>query len=66
MWRDPIVEEVRGIRDSYAKKFNYDLDAIYHDLKELEAKSGRAFVLLPPKQVTPPHKKASGRRQKTA
>ena len=28
-WEDPIVEEVRQIRDAYAKQFNYDLDAIY-------------------------------------
>jgi hypothetical protein len=66
MWRDPIVEEVRAIRDSYAKKFNYNLDVIYHDLKKLETKSCRAFVLLPPKRVTPPHKKDSGRKQKMA
>lgn len=61
MWRDPIVEEVRAIRDSYAKKFNYDLDAIYHDLKELEAKSGRAFVLLPSKPIKPYEKKGAVR-----
>jgi len=66
MWRDSIVEEVRAMRDSYAKKFNYDLDAIYHDLKELETKSGRAFILLPPKRFTLPHKKDSGRKQKMA
>lgn len=32
-WEDPIVEEVRRIRDAYAKKFNYDLDAIFRDLR---------------------------------
>ena len=41
MWRDPIVEEVRAAREAYAKRFNYDLDAIYRDLKEQEKKSGR-------------------------
>jgi len=35
-WRDPIVEEVRRARDAYAKQFNYDLDAIYRDLKAKE------------------------------
>ena len=57
MWRDPIVEEVRAIRDSYAKKFNYDLDAIYRNLKELETKSGRAVVLFPSKPIAPYEKK---------
>ncbi len=36
MWKDPIVEETRRMKDEYASKFNYDLQAIYHDLKELE------------------------------
>ena len=34
MWEDPIVEEVRKIREEHAAKFKYDLDAIYRDLKE--------------------------------
>ena len=36
MWKDPIVEETRRMKDEYASKFNGDLQAIYHDLKELE------------------------------
>jgi hypothetical protein len=38
-WQDPIVEEVRRARDAYAKRFNYDLDAIYRDLKAKERQS---------------------------
>ena len=53
MWQDPIVEEVRAIRDAYAKQFNYDLEAIYRDLKEQEAKSNLAFVSLSPKHLAP-------------
>lgn len=41
---DPIVEEVRRIRDAYAARFNYDLDAIFEDIKEQEKKSGHQFV----------------------
>ncbi len=41
---DPIVEEVRRIRDAHAARFNYDLDAIFLDIKEQEKKSGRTFV----------------------
>lgn len=43
-WEDPIVEAVRKVRDAYARRFNYDLDAIYRDLKEKERKSGRPVV----------------------
>ncbi len=38
-WSDPIVEEVRRARDAYAARFNYDLRAIYRDLKERERQS---------------------------
>lgn len=51
MWTDPVVEEVRAIRDAYAKQFGYDLEAIYRDLKEQEAKSGWEAVSLPPKRI---------------
>lgn len=41
---DPIVEEVRRIRDAHAAKFNYDPDAIFRDIKEQEKRSGRKYV----------------------
>jgi hypothetical protein len=37
---DPIVDEVRRIRDAHAARFNYDLDAIFRDIKEREKESG--------------------------
>ncbi len=51
MWKDPIVEEVRIIRDEYARRFDYSLEAIYNDLKEQEAKSGLEFVSLPSRRI---------------
>jgi len=41
---DPIVDEVRRVRDAHAARFNYDLDAIFKDIKEREKKSGLKFV----------------------
>jgi hypothetical protein len=41
---DPIVDEVRRIRDAHAAKFNYDLDAIFRDIKEQEKRWGLQFV----------------------
>ncbi len=43
-WSDPIVDEVRRARNAYAARFNYDLRAIYRDLKEQEKRSGRKVV----------------------
>ncbi len=51
MWKDPIVEEVRKIRDAHAAQYDYDLKAIYQAVKEEEAASGRTFVKLPPKRI---------------
>ncbi len=50
---DPIVEEVRRVRDAHAAQFNYDLDAIYQDIKEQEKKSGRKFVSFTSPEVEP-------------
>ena len=51
MARDPVVEEVRKARDAHAKRFGYDLDAIFADLKAQERASGRKFVRLPPRKT---------------
>jgi hypothetical protein len=50
---DPIVDEVRRVRDAHAARFNYDLDAIFQDIKEQEKKSGRKFVSFPPRRIEP-------------
>lgn len=34
---DPIVEEVRKVRDEHARKFNYDLNRICEDFREHRA-----------------------------
>ena len=49
MWMDEIVEETRKAREQYAAKFNYDLEAIYRDLKKHEEQSPEKFVSLPSK-----------------
>ncbi len=51
MWKDAIVEEVRKIREEHAARFDYDLQAIYDDLKETERRSGRKIVSLPPNRL---------------
>ena len=50
MTEDPIVTEVRQARDDYAKRFNYDLDAICRDLQQKQQQSGRKLVSFPPKR----------------
>ena len=50
MTENPIVTEVRQARDDYAKRFNYDLDAICRDLQQKQHQSGRKLVSFPPKR----------------
>ena len=41
---DPIVDEVRSVRDAHAASFNYDLRAIFMDIKQREKERGLNFV----------------------
>ena len=50
---DNIVAEVRQTREAYAKQFNYDVYAMWRDLKERQQKSGRQGVSLSPKRIEP-------------
>jgi hypothetical protein len=49
MWLDPIVEEVRRIRDAHAQQFGYDLRAIYEDMKRFEREHNLEMVSFPPR-----------------
>ncbi len=51
MWQDPIVTEVRQIREAYAAQFNFDLAALCRALQEAEQRSPRPKVSFPPKRV---------------
>jgi len=53
MWQDPIVAEVRQVREGYAAQFNFDLKAIYKALKEQEKQSDRKRVSFSPKRIPP-------------
>ncbi|MCW5200084.1 hypothetical protein VU05_05245 [Desulfobulbus sp. F1] len=50
MIEDQIVEEVRRIRNEYAKQFNYDLDAVCRDLQQKQEHSGRTLVSFAPRK----------------
>ena len=51
MISDPIVEEVRAIRDEIAKECDYDVDAIFQALRKLDATSGAKHVSLSARRV---------------
>jgi len=47
MWKDPIVEETRKLREQYASKHNHDIDAIFEDIQQRQAKSDKKMVSFP-------------------
>ena len=47
MWKDPIVEETRKLRELYASKFNHDIDAIYKDMQLRQTQSNKKPVSFP-------------------
>jgi hypothetical protein len=59
MAKDPIVAEVRRIRQQYAARFNYDLAAIFRDLKERQHRGEFTVVSRKPRRpiVRPPTQK---------
>jgi hypothetical protein len=64
MKRDPIVEEVRRIREQYAARFGYDLKKIYRDLKERERRGEFSVVHRSPRASRRPPR--TGRKQSAA
>lgn len=56
IFEDEIITEVRAIREAHAAKFNYDLDAIFADIKISQEKrmaSGVVYIQPPPPAAMP-------------
>lgn len=52
MTSDPIVDEVRAIRDAIAREHDYDLAAICRALREEASAAGIRTVTLPPRRAS--------------
>jgi len=61
MTKDPIVEEVRRIRQQYAARFNYDLAAIFRDLQDRQVRGELTVVSRKPRR--PPGQPPAQRRR---
>ena len=48
---DPIIDELRAVRDKHAARFNYDVEEIFRDIQAQQEASGREYVRLPPRRV---------------
>ncbi len=52
---DPIIAEVRAVRQAYAARFDYDVDAIFRDIRARQEASGREYVRLPAGRAAADH-----------
>ena len=50
---DPIIAEVRAMRDEHAARFEYDVKAIFRDIRYMQKASGRVFVRYPARAFVP-------------
>lgn len=66
MWKDPVVEELRGIREALSKECHDDLGEIIANLQKRSRAAGRKTVRLPAKRLAKPATRARARRRKTA
>jgi len=51
---DPIVGEVREIRDAYARQHGYDLHAIVADLRRRQLDNHAELIALAPRRIPKP------------
>ena len=54
MRMDPIVAEVRAVRDRLAAECGNDLREMFRQIREYQAKSGLRYVRYPPRRVRVP------------
>jgi len=52
MWQDPIVAEIRQIRQAHAAQFEFDLKVIYEAIKEQEKQGHRKKVSFSPRRTS--------------
>ena len=54
MSHDPIVAEVRAIRDRHAAECGYDVQEIFRRIRQRQAESGLEYVRYPPRRIASP------------
>ena len=55
---DPIIAELRAVRDAHAARFNYDVKAIFEDIRAMQEISGGDYIRYPARRVDGVHDKA--------
>ena len=48
---DPVIAEVRAMRDEFAKRANYDVGVIFRRIRQMQDESGREYVSYPARRI---------------
>ena len=48
---DPVIAEVRAVRDAFAARSSYDMGAIFQRIRALQDESGREYVTYPARRI---------------
>ena len=48
---DPIIAEVRAVRDDHAARFGYDVEALFKDIRSRQEASDREYVRYPARRA---------------
>ena len=51
---DPIISEVRAVREEHAARFGYDIAAIFRNIRAMQDESKREYVRFPARPVDIP------------
>ena len=49
--RDPIIAEVRAVRDQLAARADYDVGAFFRRIREMQDESGREYLNYPARRT---------------
>ncbi len=48
---DPVIAEVRAVRDGIAARADYDVSAIFRRIREMQDETGREYVTYPARRI---------------
>ena len=48
---DPVIAEVRAVRDGIAVRADYDVGAIFRRIRDMQGESGREYVTYPARRI---------------
>lgn len=66
IWQDPVIAEMRAIKEQLAAEFDFDIKAMLRDQMRREKRHGARLVSLAPKSAPKPKTKSVASRKRLA